>query len=70
MTYLLIVQMMIFSPMGDVIRTSTIQSHYESMVQCEAALSQRMRDWQRAHASSSHVGIIARCVEPSVERKS
>ena len=68
MTYLLIVQMMIFSPMGDVIRTSTLQSHYESKVQCEAALAQRMKEWERAYEGSSHVGIIGRCVEPAVRK--
>ena len=68
MTYLLIIQMMIFSPIGDVIKTSTVEKPYESLAQCEAALARRMEEWQKVHAGSSHVGIIGRCVPPAVKR--
>ena len=69
MTYLLLIQMMMFSPMGGVIKTSTLEMHYESKAQCDAALQRRMDEWQRAYASSMHVGIIARCVEPAARKK-
>lgn len=63
MKYLLILQMMTFSPTGEMLTTSTLKRAQVSQEQCRLELERRIEEWQKAYETSSHVGVIGRCVE-------
>ena len=61
--YLLILQMMTFSPTGEMLQSSTLKEPQVSLAQCEKKLELRIEEWKKAYDTSSHVGIIGKCVE-------
>lgn len=63
MKYLLILQMMTFPVAGGAPNISTYQESFKTEMECQTKLEKKIDEWQKVHETSSHVGIIGKCVE-------
>lgn len=61
MKYLLILQLLTFSSNGEV-TTHDVKLPYASEEKCQLELNRRIEEWKRAYETSTHVGIIGKCV--------
>ena len=61
--YLLILQMMTFPVAGGAPDLTKFEQSFKTEVECQSELERRIEEWKKVHETSSHVGIIGKCVE-------
>ena len=63
MKWILILQLMTFSPDGELLNKSTFKRYFETQEQCASEMNTKFEEFQKTYETSPHVGIIGKCVE-------
>ena len=65
MKWLLILQLMTFSPDGELLKQTVFKQLHDTYELCSIDMDIRFEEWRRVYETSSGVGIIGKCTEVS-----
>lgn len=63
MKWLLIIQMMTFSPDGELVKQTVFKALHDTYELCSIDMDIRFEEWKKVYETTPHVGIIGKCIE-------
>ena len=63
MKWLLILQLMTFTPDGDLVNTSVFRQYFDSYEPCAVEMDIKFEEFKRVYETTPYVGIIGKCTE-------